>query len=85
LLFGFAGLFFGFLIYRILFFIGALMLQGYYANNAFYSEYPTIFSMEFEIFMKIEMMVYLLGFFIFFFFIESVLKRTKYVITLTYI
>jgi hypothetical protein len=73
LLYGFAGFFFSLTIYRVLYYIAEIMIQGTFRNNVMYGEFRD----ESPIFVKIIIISYIVAFMIYFLSMEIILKRKK--------
>jgi len=82
ILFGFASLFFGLSIFRLLFFMFEFFLiPGTYRNNAFYGDYDNI-AREGNIIYSIANIPMIIGYLLFVLFFEIAIKRTRYIISL---
>ncbi|MFX1395006.1 MAG: hypothetical protein ACFFAH_15745 [Promethearchaeota archaeon] len=76
ILFGFASLFFGISIYRLLFFMVEFTIPGTYRNNAFYGDYDYLTQEANIIYIPL-----IIGYFFFVFFFEIAIKHTKYILS----
>ena len=80
ILYGFAGLLFGFALTRIFSFLKDFQIIGIFTENTFYGNYDN-YTPLYEIFDKLESIFFTIGFIIFILAFEITVKRTKYIIT----